>query len=371
MLTHRQFQSKLLEIALLPLLEASGYRYVSAPDPPMVLQGNNGLEIPGRGAFHQIDGIADFFLSPPLSHRHRLLAEGKFYKNNVGIEVIRNGVGVLKDVSEYWITVPSAPPSLHQFASWQKAIPKSRYHYQYAVIASTSFTVPAQSYAFAHDIYLFPLGSSTYFQPVIQAIKALEPGVFDVSSPNATINLDMIELQKALLSRIFPSEDTSEELPFPVSPSAHPGLEKFCQACREIKVALVGTLGEQFPLIFIPHPKRVDEQIMALLASEANPQETAQFHRDPQGEGWFLHYRGENLFSFDFPERLFQLYVEQNAFVWTRNADGETVLRLDAPLVNLHKFLGGDFDTRVHQIELQITQEDFDHMRAELDRKND
>lgn len=132
----RQFQGNHLEIALLSLLEASGYHTISTPNPPMVLLGNKGLEVPDRGAFHQIDGIADFFISPPISHPHRLLAEGKFHeKDTVGIEVIRNAAGVLKDVSEYWITVPSTLPIAPvQFSAWQQAIPKSRYHYQYAVL---------------------------------------------------------------------------------------------------------------------------------------------------------------------------------------------------------------------------------------------
>ncbi|HEU5383329.1 MAG TPA: hypothetical protein VFV38_48630 [Ktedonobacteraceae bacterium] len=224
MLTLRQFQAKLLEIALLSLLKASGYNTIAQPCPPMVEAGKDGLEVPGRSAYHQIDGIADFFISPPLSHPHRLLAEGKFYADSVGIEVIRNAVGVLADVSIHWTPVPSAPPTapIHS-TRWKQLLSLRRYHYQYAVVSATPFTVPAEAYAFGHDVYLFPLEGASYFQPVIDAIQAMTLDAFEAQS-SERINVDMKQLHQALLRRIHLS-DEKDILPFHVPLAASHLLE--------------------------------------------------------------------------------------------------------------------------------------------------
>ena len=79
-----QLQGRILEIALLSLLKASGYHTLRQPNrnDPTVVLGRNGLEVRGRSGFHQIDGIADFFLSPPLSHPLRLLVVGQYHQSN-------------------------------------------------------------------------------------------------------------------------------------------------------------------------------------------------------------------------------------------------------------------------------------------------
>ncbi|MHC5726638.1 MAG: hypothetical protein ACYTXY_21370, partial [Nostoc sp.] len=144
----------LLEEALLYLLRLSGYRTVEKADDDLTLNnGHSGLEVLGRGGVHQIDAVADFIIAQPFSNPQRLLLEAKFRSDKTGIEVVRNAVGVLKDVSEYWVS--------------RKEIPfKARYHYQYAVFSDSDYTSPAQKYAFAHDVYLIPLNSSVFFQPV-------------------------------------------------------------------------------------------------------------------------------------------------------------------------------------------------------------
>ncbi|HEU5383333.1 MAG TPA: hypothetical protein VFV38_48655 [Ktedonobacteraceae bacterium] len=95
-----------------------------------------------------------------------------------------------------------------------------------------------------------------------------------------------------------------------------------------------------------------------------------QFRRNPQpqSKGWFLHHQGEQLFSFDFPERLFRLCADQDALTWTTNSQGETSRRLQTTVVNLRDSLGGDFDNQVHQIELEMTREAFEHMRSQLNK---
>jgi hypothetical protein len=105
----------LLEEVLLHLLRGTGYRTVeSAGTDPTLQDSNFGLQVRGRGSEHQIDAVADFKIPHPFSHPHRLLVEAKCYeKGRVGIEVPRNAVGVLKDVTEFWVTAHGSPTAGH------------------------------------------------------------------------------------------------------------------------------------------------------------------------------------------------------------------------------------------------------------------
>src|ERR1051326_8445979 len=153
--TGAQIRGMLLEEIILKALEVAGYETVLAPDGDLLFNGTAGLELVGRGTRHQIDAIADYVFQQPFSHPQRLLVEGKCYCNGIELEVIRNAVGVFKDVCEYWNAASSG---------------KQRFHYQYAVFSATHFSEAAEAYAFAHDIYLFPLWRSLFFRPLLQAI---------------------------------------------------------------------------------------------------------------------------------------------------------------------------------------------------------
>jgi hypothetical protein len=118
-----QVGGMLLEELVLFLLRASGYVTIESARGDVTLRdGHAGLEVCGRCGNHQIDAIADFQLGQPFGHPQRLLVEAKMLRNHVGLPVLRNALGVLMDVSEFW-TFHGARPEV------------SRYHYQYAVLS--------------------------------------------------------------------------------------------------------------------------------------------------------------------------------------------------------------------------------------------
>ena len=127
---------------------------------PTLLFGPAGLKVRGRGSDHQIDAISDFQAPAPFSHPQRLLIEAKCLdpEVRVGLRVVREAVGILKDVGEFWMVTGGE-------------IPKQRYHYQYAIFSATGYTLEAQRFAFAQDIYLIPLGASRFLEPAIQALR--------------------------------------------------------------------------------------------------------------------------------------------------------------------------------------------------------
>src|SRR5687768_12502554 len=104
--TRSQVRGMLLEEVVLFFLESTGYRTVMQAGNDVTLRRSAaGMVVLGRGAEHQIDAIADYVFTPPFGHPQRLLVEAKFHDlgRSVGLRVVRNTIGVLKDVSEHWV----------------------------------------------------------------------------------------------------------------------------------------------------------------------------------------------------------------------------------------------------------------------------
>src|SRR5437016_2100938 len=158
MATISQIRAMFLEEAILYLIVVCGYNAVDYDKDDVTLclrPFDKALCVKGRGESHQIDAIADFFLSPPFSYKHRLLIEAKYHIEHVGLPTLRGVVGTLKDVSEFWTA---------------NNLSIGRYHYLYAVFSGSDFTSDAQNYAFAQDIHLFSLNKSRYFLGLLQSI---------------------------------------------------------------------------------------------------------------------------------------------------------------------------------------------------------
>lgn len=158
----------LLEEAVLFLLSKVGYRVVRQPadsiDPTDLHRGSSGLEIEGRGSYHQIDALAEFSLSPAFMHPLRLLVEAKFYeRERVGIHIVRNSVGVQKDISENFFSTN------HRRAQSSPV----RFNYQSAIFGVSGYTVGAVDYAIAHQIFLIEYQKIPVIEPLINTIRSL------------------------------------------------------------------------------------------------------------------------------------------------------------------------------------------------------
>lgn len=157
----------LLEECLLVLLRAGGYVPVlSAGSDPTLCDGKAGLECRGRGSVHQLDAVADHRVRLPFINPQRLLLEAKCYqRDKVGLDTVRNAVGVLKDVSEWWVPAD------------RDAETRVRFHYTYAIASGTGFSRAAQKYAYAQDVYLLALKGVRCFATVLDPIRSLSAAV--------------------------------------------------------------------------------------------------------------------------------------------------------------------------------------------------
>jgi len=279
--SERQLRGALLEEVILYLLKSSGYAPVIRPDgDPSLQSGVSGLELRGRGSWHQIDAIADFKLTPPFSNPQRLLIEAKFISDSVRLPVIRNAVGVLKDVSENWI-VESIRTN---------TIAKKRFHYLYAIFSSNDFTKPAQDYAYAQDIYLLPLRRSAYFSPVIRAIEQVKV--------NTMTHPPLHLIRTFLRSRLLHIERamTEDQIPRDLKES----LENVIEICGSQNFGFITMFGGRFPAFLVSSPDFKPSQYS----------QTINVRIRWRDQTWFIEDMDDRrIFSFDLPEEIFSLYA--------------------------------------------------------------
>ncbi len=289
--TLAQIRGMLLEEALLYLLRFSGYQTITNADPnqdPTLINGPSGIEVYGRGMRHQIDAIADFSISAPFSNPQRLLVEAKCYRvgEPVKIDIIRNAVGVLKDVSEFWSSSSGQVPL------------QKRFHYQYAIFSASGYTDGSERYAFAQDIFLIPLEDSQFIQPILNSIRSIDINAFGIS---------LSELRKIIRSRL---NNLVFEHPQGLNQDAFQSLEEFVVSVHKINGALLGMINRRFPVFLVPSPN--------LDLSNLRNHYTVRIYRPlpSDNHGWLIAESGHRnpndlpMFSFDIPPDLFELYAE-------------------------------------------------------------
>lgn len=288
-----QIRGLLLEEAMLYLLKTAGYVpiYGKGKDDTLEQEGA-AIFVKGRGERHQIDAIADYRVQPPFSNPQRLLLEAKFYNSRqVGLTVIRNAVGVLNDVAQFFI----APPG--------HSAKKLRYHYQYAVVSATKFTAPSQRYAYAHDVFLIPLGESVFFEGLLLAIRQAAEDLAVLAADQ-----DVDEFSGSLrrkIRRLLVRDERIVEV--------ENSLDRFINACLKLGFGLIAVTAGGFPLFLVP--------VSELQLSELEDPVLVRIHRD-DNEGWFLaNLRGRRLFSFDVPSELIELYAGEGELTAQRALD--------------------------------------------------
>lgn len=169
----KDFQAAILEESILYLIRVCGYKEVGIENIGIdnTLTSHHagmGIAIKGRGSDHQIDCIGDYVYTPPLCNPIRLLGETKFYGFNangspkkVGLGEIRDAIGLLKDVSEY-------------FSRGNNDGVIRRYSYQSVFFSATGFSKSAQDLAYAHDINLISAYGGPHLSTIINSIRRLE-----------------------------------------------------------------------------------------------------------------------------------------------------------------------------------------------------
>ena len=148
-----QAQGYMFEVLIGRLLSSAGYSWSTFSK-----------KIHGRGAEHQIDAIGITTNVSPFVNNIRLLAEAKYQKRPIGLPVVRNMVGVLKDINESYI------PSKKSIA---EKILGSRHTNCAVIFSNKNFTDDAIDYGYAHNIYLISYQGNPLMREAIEKFENL------------------------------------------------------------------------------------------------------------------------------------------------------------------------------------------------------
>ncbi len=148
-----QAQGYMFEVLIGRLLSSAGYSWFPFSK-----------TIQGRGAKHQIDAIGITTNVSPFVNNIRLLAEAKYQRKSIGLPVVRNMVGVLKDINESYI------PGQKSIA---EKILGSRHTNCAVIFSNKDFSVDAINYGYAHNIYLISYQGNPLMREVIEEFKNL------------------------------------------------------------------------------------------------------------------------------------------------------------------------------------------------------
>ncbi|MFT4264700.1 MAG: restriction endonuclease [Nocardioides sp.] len=143
----------MLEELLASLIAGSGYRLLvdSKQDQDALTQKKNGLCVHGRGADHQVDVLGELIAPVQLIYPLRLFVEAKCRGSKTGLRDVRNAVGTVDDVNQYY------NPALAQ--SWRR--PYRRHAYRYALASTSGFSDEAVHYALTHELSLIDLSTDS------------------------------------------------------------------------------------------------------------------------------------------------------------------------------------------------------------------
>lgn len=149
--------------------------------------------IRGRGADHQIDSIGVLDFPAPFVNPLRLIAEAKWYiGGKIGLPHLRAFVGLLKDISENYFV-----PGDIRGDRYASAYVGVRYTDCGAFFSPSVFHSSAQYYAWAHNVYLVPLGTNRFYLPVInRALKLVKKIDISIVNKEDVFNIasrDMVE----------------------------------------------------------------------------------------------------------------------------------------------------------------------------------
>ncbi len=141
-----------LEELLARLVKSSGYSLIVDKDhDPWALDGaGNGLRVHGRGADHQVDVLGELDVDVQLALPIRLFLEGKCRGQKSDLRDVRNAVGTIDDVNQYYTSKDASTSP-----------PPRRYQYKYALASTGGFTKDAIYYAVTHQLSLVDLSDSS------------------------------------------------------------------------------------------------------------------------------------------------------------------------------------------------------------------
>ena len=160
----------LLEIVIAKLLYENGFFEITQESPERVRIPRTGfIEFKGRGGWHQIDCPFDYKNHLPFINPIRLLAEVKFFKGKIQKNIIRESIGILKDIQENY------------YANNLIDIRKNRYTELGVIFSASGFSDESEMLAFAHNIKTISYNNVPLMKEITEQLEFMEERFFRCS----------------------------------------------------------------------------------------------------------------------------------------------------------------------------------------------
>lgn len=236
-----QIRGALLEEAVLFLLHKVGfnviYRADDSSEPTGIRDGHSGLELRGRGTWHQIDALAECELSPAFMYPLRLILEAKFYaKTKIQLGAIRSFFGVEKDISENYFTKRVGGDDFSE----------RRFNYRAAMLSVYGYTSGAVEFAVAHQIFLIEYKNIPVIAPVIDAIAAFDEDCVTAPGKESIAEVRAV-MRSALQLRLMPIDTPT----YVTERGLQLINEGLAQSVRRIGGSYFGMLQGRWPIHFL------------------------------------------------------------------------------------------------------------------------
>lgn len=241
----------------------------------------------GRGEWHQIDALGRWKYTIPFIYPIRLLCEAKCWNSSVGLPVVRNFVGVIKDIAENYFVEDNQDIDKRMFSK--------RYTDCGAIFSVSGFTKPAQRYAYAQGIFLVSYENNPVINELRKNIEELSSSVMLARGRNKR---EFSEWFERIWSTNYPSRDDRyiiERQKFTDN------LRKLKSKFSDVRTSVIGIASGVYPLHLLSY-----QEIPYDLFRESDDISFRTTYRRTERGGHYFE-----TFPSDFPEVRFYFTVPE------------------------------------------------------------
>ena len=148
------------------ILKGCGFEKVNI-DNEILYESTSGIMIHGLGQSHNADVLVEPLMQVPFFYPSRMLVECKCYTNKLGIEFVRNVLGLRTDINNFDIVTPEILENRRNYRRNNNRVYNyTRYFYQVVLASISDFTIPAQEFAVIHKIPIISFDKISLFEPI-------------------------------------------------------------------------------------------------------------------------------------------------------------------------------------------------------------
>lgn len=167
----------LYEIFIAKHLQDNGFEECHKNKTTRGCEVNGKGEIEGRGEFHQIDFSGVYTKLTPYIYPLRVLAECKYYKKTLDKKIIRQYIGVVKDITENYY-VPESIKKSNTFSIFDQSSP--RFTDIPMIFSANGFDTHAENLAWAQGINVISHRNIPIFDAILENIDELAAQIKDL-----------------------------------------------------------------------------------------------------------------------------------------------------------------------------------------------